>query len=388
MSKKSTTLSPLKRPSTRSLSTPKSSSEKDKYTFQSDDEDHHTKPILIRKSNTPGLSSKRPRGRPPKTATRTSTSSTSESEEKKPNTPPTNIRDKIKINSTPPILITPKKRGRKPKMLSTTTASTPDETQKIESENLNPSSPNKSHANEPDDFSDDSVDFVWKGSSKMSIEILKRRIPKDEAREFASSQSDPTAQRKRAIIPRLTNFENLSGQPIDNAISSAPNDERVLKKPSSVITLNNAFQNDFDYSYNDKGTKMTTNTPATEEKPRPRVYAVKSTTMKARNQQDASGDIKRPKWMNDQEENDEDEQHVQASADEPADYDYVPKGNYIPKRPNYRGRGSYPGRRGRPPGSRRHWNNEDDDDDDYDQYEESNARYGQRKSNNYRTNRN
>lgn len=31
---------------------------------------------------------------------------------------------------------------------------------------------------EQDDFSDDSVDFVWKGSSKMAIEILKRRIPR------------------------------------------------------------------------------------------------------------------------------------------------------------------------------------------------------------------
>ncbi|CAF5217924.1 unnamed protein product, partial [Rotaria magnacalcarata] len=32
-----------------------------------------------------------------------------------------------------------------------------------------------------DEFSDDSVDFVWKGSSKLSIEILKRRMPKEES---------------------------------------------------------------------------------------------------------------------------------------------------------------------------------------------------------------
>src|SRR5271155_2636083 len=89
MSKKSTTLSSLKRPSTRSLSSTTKPSEPDKYTFQSDDEDHNTKPILIRKSNTLNLS-KRPRGRPPKTSksedtpTRTSTSSSdSDTEEKK-----------------------------------------------------------------------------------------------------------------------------------------------------------------------------------------------------------------------------------------------------------------------------------------------------------------
>ncbi|CAF4925626.1 unnamed protein product, partial [Rotaria magnacalcarata] len=67
-----------------------------------------------------------------------------------------------------------------------------------------------------DEFSDDSVDFVWKGSSKLSIEILKRRMPKEESREYASTPSDPTAQRKRAIIPRLTNFDALSGQPSDS----------------------------------------------------------------------------------------------------------------------------------------------------------------------------
>jgi hypothetical protein len=425
MSKKSTTLSSLKRPSTRSLSSTTKPSQQDKYTFQSDDEDHDTKPILIRKSNTP-ISSKRPRGRPPKTPTRTSTSSSdSESEEKKrpgkrsyvkpvtrrgsrlgsqTNTPVSQIRDKIKINSTPPILITPKKRGRKPKMLSTTS----DDQQKNETENLSPSpsikrqiikkTPEKDLVQfglpEQDDFSDDSVDFVWKGSSKMSIEILKRRIPKDESRDYSTNQSDPTAQRKRAIIPRLTNFDALSGQPIENSTTANNNEEHLTKKSSSVITLNNAFQNDFDYSYNDKGTKMSTTT--TDDKPRPRVYAVKSTTMKThpQQQQQQQSDIKRPKWMNDQQgksEEDEDEEHVPPSGEEPTDFDYVPKGQYTPRRPNYRGRGIYPGRRGtgmrgRPPGSRRQWNN-DDDDDDYDQYEESNSRYGPRKQTAYRSNR-
>jgi hypothetical protein len=429
MSKKSTTLSPLKRPSTRSLSTTKPS-QQDKYTFQSDDEDHNTKPILIRKSNTP-ISSKRPRGRPPKTAkleeipTRTSvsSSSTSEIEEKKrsfdkpvtrrgsrlgsqTNTPVNQIREKIKINSTPPILITPKKRGRKPKMLSTIS----DDQQKNETENLIPSPSIKRQyikkkiddnkvdekelmqfgSPEQDDFSDDSVDFVWKGSSKMSIEILKRRIPKDESREHYSSsttnQSDPTAQRKRAIIPRLTNFDALSGQPMDNSTinNDTNNEERAAKKSNSVITLNNAFQNDFDYSYNDAGTKMST---TTDDKPRPRVYAVKSTTMKSRPQQQS--DIKRPKWMNDQQGEDEDDEHVPLTGEEPNDYEYVPKGQYTAKRPTYRGRGTYPGRRGtgmrgRPPGSRRHWTN-DDDDDDYDQYEESNSRYGPKKPTPYRS---
>jgi hypothetical protein len=446
MSKKSTTLSPLKRPSTRSLSTTKPS-EQDKYTFQSDDEDHNTKPILIRKSNTPILL-KRPRGRPPKTpkseeipTRRSISSSSSETEEKKrptgkrsyekpvtrrasrlgsqTNTPASQIREKIKINSTPPILITPKKRGRKPKMLSST-----NEQQKNETENLLPSSSIKQHqlikkktdekvdekdlmqfgSPEQDDFSDDSVDFVWKGSSKMSIEILKRRIPKDESRTSYSSstnQPDPTAQRKRAIIPRLTNFDALSGQPIENSTinnDNNNNDERLAKKSSSVITLNNAFQNDFDYSYNDTGTKMSTTTAATtnDDKPRPRVYAVKSTTIKSRpqqQQQQQQSDIKRPKWMNDQqgkpEEDDDDDQHLPPPGEEPTDYDYVPKGNYMPKRPNYRGRGTYPGRRGtgmrgRPPGSRRNWNN-DDDDDDYDQYEEINSRYGPRKQTAYRS---
>ncbi|CAF2610837.1 unnamed protein product [Rotaria sp. Silwood2] len=464
MSKKSIILSPLKRPSTRSLSSTIKPSQQDKYTFQSDDEDHNTKPILIRKSNTP-IVTKRPRGRPPKTpkleeiSTRTSiSSSNSEIEEKKrsnkrsyekpvtrrasrlgsqTNTPVNQIREKIKINSTPPILITPKKRGRKPKMLSTTTSSIFDEQQKNETENVLPSPTNKRQyikkslednnninskldekdlmqfgSPEQDDFSDESVDFVWKGSSKMAIEILKRRIPKDDIRDQYSSttiQSDPTAQRKRAIIPRLTNFDALSGQPIDNTITNNDNnninnnnEERLTKKSNSIITLNNAFQNDFDYSYNDTGTKMSTTTTAAaatsatdDDKPRPRVYAVKSTTMKSRfQQQQQQPDIKRPKWMNDQQgkpDDDEDDEHIQTTGEEPSDYDYVPKGQYIPKRPNYRGRGTYPGRRGtgmrgRPPGSRRHWNN-DDDDDDYDQYEDTNSRYGPRKQTAYRSTR-
>ncbi|CAF4721879.1 unnamed protein product, partial [Rotaria socialis] len=301
------------------------------------------------------------------------------------NTPVSQIREKIKINSTPPIIITPKKRGRKPKMLSTT-SSTLDEQQKNETENVVPSPSIKRQyikksmedntntkvddkdlmqfgSPEQDDFSDDSVDFVWKGSSKMSIEILKRRIPKDETRDQYSSstiQSDPTAQRKRAIIPRLTNFDALSGQPIDN--SAANNDtnnnteERSTKKSSSVITLNNAFQNDFDYSYNDMGTKMsTTTTTGEDDKPRPRVYAVKSTTLKSRfqpqpqqqqQQQQQQPDIKRPKWMSDQQgkaDEEEEVEHLPTTTEEPTDYDYVPKGNYLPKRPNYRGRGTYPG---------------------------------------------
>jgi hypothetical protein len=439
MSKKSTTLSSLKRPSTRSLSTPKPI-QQDKYTFQSDDEDHNTKPILVRKSNTPILS-KRPRGRPPKspkferTSVSSSSSSDSEIEEKKrpgkrsyekpvtrrasrlgsqTNTPVSQIREKIKINSVPPIILTPKKRGRKPKMLSTPIPSTSDDQQKIETENIIPSpsikrryikkkiEDNNNQKNtsidekdlmqfgspEHDDFSDDSVEFVWKGSSKMSIEILKRRIPKDEPRDHYSSslQSDPTAQRKRAIIPRLTNFDALSGQPIENSTLNNDNDERLTKKSNSIITLNNAFQNDFDYSYVDTGTKMSTTTAAatTDDKPRPRVYAVKSTTMRSRPQQQQPSDIKRPKWMNDQQGEEEDEEHLPPPGEEQTDYDYTPKGQYIPKRPTYRGRGTYPGRRGRPPGSRRHWNN-DDDDDDYDQYEESNSRYGPRKQTAYRT---
>ena len=429
MSKKSTTISSLKRPSTRSLSSSTKPTSQDKYAFQSDDEDHQTKPLLIRKTNTPN-SSKRPRGRPPKTTksddtpTRTSTSSSnSETEEKKtPSKRPaekavtrrdsrlgsqTNIREKIKINSTPPILITPKKRGRKAKMLSTTS----EDPQKNETENLSPSPSVKRPAMktdliqsnspvEPDDFSDDSVDFVWKGSSKMSIEILKRRVPKDESRDPSSIQSNSTAQRKRAIIPRLNNFDALSGQPIENSTNNNEED-RSAKKSSSVITLNNAFQNDFDYSYNDKGTKMSTTTTASaagggsgDDKPRPRVYAVKSTTMKFRPQ--LPSDIKRPKWMNDQQgkfEGDEEDEQLQPTGEEPSDYDYAPKGQYLPRRPNYRGRGTYSGRRGtgmrgRPPGSRRHWNN-DDDDDDYDQYEEMNSRYGpRRQQTGYRPNRN
>ena len=452
MSKKSTVSSPLKRPSTRSLSSTKAPHQ-DKYAFQSDDEDYHTKPVLVRKSNTSSVLSKRSHVRPSKSTPKSSSSSSSSSdiEEKKPlkkrsyekpvtrrasrlvsqtNTSVSQLRDKIKINSTPPILITPKKRARRSNMLSTSSASTPlagngspddgHDQQKTETENRMPSpSPNKRRLNKPaaveennntkplsddkeplayvslehDDFSDDSVEFTWKGSSKMSIEILKRRIPKDEARDHYSSsasQPDPTAQRKRAIIPRLTNFDALSGQPVDNVTSNH-------KKPSSVITLNNAFQNDFDYSYSDKGTKMITTNAASDDKPRPRVYAVKSTTMKARPQQASPSDIKRPKWMNNQQGKpdggDDAVDHHSPTAgagEEMTDYEYMPKGQYVSKRPSYRARGAYVGRRGtgqrgRPPGSRRYWNNEDDDDDDYDQYEGTNARNGPRRPSAYRS---
>lgn len=74
MSKKSTTNrtnTPLKRPSTRSLTstqnnkTPSTTIEKDKYTFQSDDEDHQNKPILTRSTPSTGPTGKRGRGRPP-----------------------------------------------------------------------------------------------------------------------------------------------------------------------------------------------------------------------------------------------------------------------------------------------------------------------------------
>lgn len=261
-----------------------------------------------------------------------------------------------------------------------------------------------------DELSDDSVEFVWKGSSKMSIEILKRRIPKDEPREFSVMQSDPTAQRKRAIIPRLTNFDALSGQPVDHS-TPAPTrrpttndhtEQNLPKKSSSVITLNSVFQNDFVPSYNDAGPKMTTTTatttttaPSTEEKPRPRIYAVKSTTMKSRPQPPQQSEIKRPKWMNDQQgksdEEDEEDNNIPPPGEEPDDFDYVPKGQYMPKRPSYRGRGTFPGRRGtgmrgRPPGSRRQYH-DDDDDDDYDQYEDMNSRYGQRRQTSYRTSR-
>ena len=37
-------------------------------------------------------------------------------------------------------------------------------------------------------------------------------------------------------------------------------EQNLPKKSSSVITLNNVFQNDFVPSYNDTGTKMTTTT--------------------------------------------------------------------------------------------------------------------------------
>ena len=385
----------LKRPSTRSLASSKASSlPEDNYTFQSDDEDQQIKPTLLRKS----LGSKRLRLRPAvgkgAVASRSSSSSSaSEPEEKKrplkrkyekpvtrrasrlgsqTNTPAvSDSREKIKINSTPPILIPAKKRARPTKMLAT-----PDEQQKTETENVMPSPAGKRRGTkksteensgsapalldekdlmqfgspEPEDFSDDSVEFVWKGSSKMSIEILKRRIPKDEPREHYSASSvhsDPTAQRKRAIIPRLNNFDALSGKPIENSPS-----------------------NDFDSPHADKGN---------DEKSRPRVYAVKSTTMKSRLQ---PADFKRPKWMNDQQgKSDDDDRHLSHPTEE----------EYLAKRAAYRGRGPFPvrrgtGTRGRPPGSRRHWNN-DDDDDDYDQYEDNNTRYGPRKQLPYRPTR-
>ena len=491
MSKKSTTLSPLKRPSTRSLSVIKHPS--DKYTFQSDDEDRNTKPVLVRKNLTP-ISSKRSRGRPGKTPKveetlkRTSISSsnieidsgTEESSTIKRKRsgkysyekPVTRRASRLVSQTNTPIgdkNSTPKKRGRKPKMLNTTDNDNEQDKskQQIETENIVPPQSIKrrytkkktlstdtnpkidlndyddnnqklSSVDEKDlmqfgspqhqiqsqtqqqhqsdeDFSDDSVEFVWKGSSKMSIEILKRRIPKDEPRDYSSIQSDPTAQRKRAIIPRLNNFDALSGQPIDN--SSLPikrtinenSEQNLQKKSSSVITLNNVFQNDFVPSYNDTGPKMTTTTTTTtginDDKPRPRIYAVKSTTMKARpqqqqQQQQQQPEIKRPKWMNDQQgkpeeeggEEEDDDNNLPPAGEEPDDFDYVPKGQYIPRRPTYRARGTYPGRRGtgmrgRPPGSRRQWH-DDDDDDDYDQYEEMNSRYGPRKQTAYRSSRN
>jgi hypothetical protein len=484
MNKKSTPLSSLKRPSTRSLSTTKPQQQQDKYTFQSDDEDHHTKPVLERKSIV--TSAKRSRGRPPKAPKieeipqRTSISSsnlesdsgTEESStiKRKPSgkksydKPVTRRASRLVSQTNTPLgekNSTPKKRGRKPKMLNPIDNDNEQEKSKIETENIVPpqsakrryikkkslstdtnskTDPNdyddttpkissvdekdlmqfgspqhqtQSQIQQDEDFSDDSVEFVWKGSSKMSIEILKRRIPKDEPRDYSSIQSDPTAQRKRAIIPRLTNFDALSGQPMDNSslttkrTTNDNSEQNLQKKSSSVITLNNVFQNDFVPSYNDTGAKMTTTTTtpaaATEDKPRPRIYAVKSTTMKSRptlpqqqQQQQQQPEIKRPKWMNDQqgkseEEEDDDNTTLPPAGEEPTDYDYIPKGQYIPKRPNYRGRGIYPGRRGtgmrgRPPGSRRQWH--DDDDDDYDQYEEVNSRYGPRKQTPYRSSRN
>ena len=499
MSKKSTALSSLKRPSTRSLSTTKAQptpvqqKAKDKYTFQSDDEDHQTKPVLVRKTITPSTN-KRTRGRPPKNpkqegnSIRTSLSSSnldsdSSTEEgsairRKPSGKDsyekrvTRRGSRLVSQTNTPIgekVQTPKKRARKTKMSTTTDNDIEldkSKQQQLETENIIP--PNavkrrsvkkkslstdtnpKSDLNEQDDqnmklstvdekelmqfgspqhptqhtsntttpqqnqsedeFSDDSVDFVWKGSSKLSIEILKRRIPKDESKDnFGSAQANSTAQRKRAIIPRLTNFDALSGQPADQTstpiMAKRPNPDNVesnnvAKKSSSVITLNNVFQNDFVPSYNDTGTKMTTTTTntstpnTTEEKPRPRIYAVKSTTMKARPQQPSQPEIKRPKWMNDQQgksEEEEDEDNLPPAGEEPDDFDYVPKGQYVPKRPHYRGRGAYPGRRGsgmrgRPPGSRRQWH-DDDDDDDYDQYEDTHGRYGPRKQTAYRSTR-
>ena len=526
MSKKSTTtttLSPLKRPSTRSLTSSKpsqTSNEKDKYTFQSDDEDHQSKPVLTRKTLTPALSGKRSRGRPAKNnntskidekSLRSSLSSSniesdSSGEEgsrikvkpsgkslyEKPVTrrasrlvsqtnthigekyssgkkrgrksqmfttaePEPDI-DKSKGNSETENIVpaqTGKRRYVKKKSLSTDTNPKSDLTEIDETGNGKLSTVDEKDLMQfgspqhptvsttpiqqqqqqqvqqfDDDFSDDSVDFVWKGSSKLSIEILKRRVPKDEPKDaYSTNQTDPTAQRKRAIIPRLTNFDALSGQPAESsppattttttsavaAVAAAPGaikrpihdspDANVTKKSSSVITLNNVFQNDFVPSYNDAGTKMTTTTTttstaapttfagSTEEKPRPRIYAVKSTTMKSR-LQPQQPEIKRPKWMNDQQgksEEEEDEDNLPPAGEEPNDYDYVPKGQYIPKRPSYRARGSYPSRRGtgmrgRPPGSRRQWH-DDDDDDDYDQYEDTHSRYGPRKQTAYRSSR-
>lgn len=289
----------------------------DQYTFQSDDDDHQVKETLLRK---------RPRGRPPKTPSISSTNSETDEPTKRSYEKPvtrrasrlgsqTNTtRDKIKINSTPPILITPKKRGRKPKQDSTTktesenrlpigkddmTTVDNNNTASVIHEKIDEKDLMQFGSPEQDDFSDDSVDFVWKGSSKLSIEILKRRLPKDDGRDLSSIHSDPTAQRKRAMIPRLTNFDALSGKPM-------------------------------------------------MEKTRPRVYAVKSTTMKPR--QPSPNDIKRPKWM--------DESINKSDQDD-----------FRNRRTTFT-----PGLRGRPPGSRRQWN-VDDDDEDYDQYEENNTRY-------------
>lgn len=479
MNKKSTTLTALKRPSTRSLSTNKLHSQPaDKYAFQSDDEDHQSKPVLVRKSLT---SPRRPRGRPAKkskdeelpshrSASSSDPESGSETEDSSSvkrkrsgkytsGKPVTRRASRLVSQTNTPIgekASTPKKRGRKGKMSNPTENELEADKSKqtSETENIVPAQSakrrytkkkslstdtnSKTDLNEDDDpngklstvdekdlmqfgspqhqpqsqsqqrqsedeFSDDSVEFVWKGSSKMSIEILKRRIPKDEPREYSAMQSDPTAQRKRAIIPRLTNFDALSGQPVENSpvTTKRPmndiSEQNPAKKSTSVITLNNVFQNDFVPSYNDTGAKMTTTTASagsTEDKPRPRIYAVKSTTMKAR-PQGQQPEIKRPKWMNDQQgksDEEEDEDNLPPAGEEPDDFDYVPKGQYMPKRPSYRGRGTYPGRRGtgmrgRPPGSRRQYH-DDDDDDDYDQYEETNSRYGARRQTAYRTPRN
>lgn len=498
MSKKSTattttttsrTLTPLKRPSTRSL-TSTQKPDKDKYTFQSDDEDHQTKPVLTR--STPLTSGKRGRGRPP---SKTPTTNKIDEKNLRRSLSSSNIESDSSVDEISTIknkpsgenISTGKKRGRKSnKMLSSNNNESEVETKtNVETENIVPTqtskrryvkkktlstdtnpksegeetatpttnnntklstvdekdlmqfgSPQHQTSTAPlplqsqqsdDDFSDDSAEFVWKGSSKLSIEILKRRIPKDEPRDASTTnQSDPTAQRKRAIIPRLTNFDALSGQPAETPPMNkrvnveTPENVNGPKKSSSVITLNNVFQNDFVPSYNDAGAKMTTTTTATpttasssaattitgsEDKPRPRIYAVKSTTMKSRpqlpqqqqqhhHQQQQQPEIKRPKWMNDQHgksEEEEDEDNMPPAGEEPNDYDYVPKGQYIPKRPSYRARGTYPvrrgtGMRGRPPGSRRQWH-DDDDDDDYDQYEDTHSRYGPRKQTAYRSSR-
>ena len=461
MRKKSTTTSPLKRPSTRSISVTKTDIQSDKYTFHSDDEDHKAKPVFIRES----ITIKRSRSRSSKIERipkRASLSSNIESDSGTEESlltvkrnrsgkysyekPVTRRVSRLVSQTNTPIRdksLTSKKRGRKPKMLNTIDEQDKSQ-QQIETENIVPSQSMKyryvkkktissdintkndfddddsnnqklstidekvlmqfgspqhqTHHQQQDqfddDFSDDSVEFVWKGSSKMSIEILKRRIPKDEQRDNSSTQFDPTAQRKRAIIPRLTNFDALSGQSIDSSSTTTKRstnenlEQNSQKKANSIIKMNNEFQNDFVPSYNDRSTKMTT----TNDKPRPRIYAVKSTTMKSNLQQP---EIKRPKWMNNQQEkfedDDDDDDNLPPSGEEPNDYDYMPKGQYVPKRPNHRGRGTYPGRRGtgirgRPPGSRRHYHtyDDDDDDDDYDQYEEINSRYGSRRQTSYR----
>lgn len=403
MSKKSSRTS-LPRSSTRSISSPKSTIEEDKYKFQSDDEDHQIKEKILRRTSL----IKRARGRPPKSNSNRSSSlsSPSETEEKKrpikrsyekPVTRGTSrlsstsevVRDKIKINSTPPILITPKKRGRKPKMLTN-----PDDQQlKNESEtNTNVSReqiPETKEEKEPfilqpseaDEFSDDSSELTWTGSSKMSIEILKRSLPKDES-HFSNANlpihSDPTARRKGATIPRLTNFDALSGKPINK-------DERVIKKLAPVKPLS-----EFDFPTNEKGAR------SNEDQNRPRVYAVKSTTLKSRfGASNYQSDIKRPKWMHDQQsksEDDDQQRRLSMSNEDTPEYDYNNKGQYSPIRSNYRTRPAYPNRRpintgirGRPPGSRRNWN-QDDDDDDYDQYEDNQTRYNvTRKPTNYRS---
>ena len=114
----------------------------------------------------------------------------------------------------------------------------------------------------------------------MSIEILKRRIPKDEPRDHSTIQTDPTAQRKRAIISAFKRISTLlSGQPIENNSSATAkrtmndNSEQNLQKKIKFCYYIEImfFKMIFVPSYNDTGPKMTT----TEDKPRPRIYAVK-----------------------------------------------------------------------------------------------------------------